>query len=167
MNCWAVLQGIFLDHIIWSRKIHPKSGWNLLVTGQIKVMGGGSLILCPPILTLSDKFIYPLAEDSLKASSSPGILQDSIVRLGLLRQPSSQTERLPNSLLLQYKADMVELPRLHPVSQSNKVPFAIYSFCRFCSFRKPWLIEGGLGVVRLYTKKCSLKLSARVLTVST
>lgn len=167
MSCRAVLGGIFPDRIIWSRKIHPKPGWNLLVAGQIKVLVEGSLTLCPPILTLSDKFIYPLAEDSLKASSSPGILWDSIVGLGLLRQPASQTEQLPDSLLLLYKRDRVELPRLHPVSQSSNIPFAINSLCRFCSFRKAWLIEWGLGIVRLHTKTCSLRPSAGMLTGST
>lgn len=167
MSCRAVLWGIFSDHIIWSRKIHTKSGWNLLVAGQIKVLVKGSLTLCPPILTHSDKFIYPLAEDSLKASSSPGILRDSTVRLGLLRQPASRTEQLPDSLLLLCKADMVALPRLHPVSQSSKVPFAMDSFCQLCSFRKAWLIEWGLGIVGLYTKTCSLKPSAGMLTGST
>lgn len=93
----------------------------------------GNFAFC--LLTFIGKFIYSAAMTSidtslrvlitLKTISFPGMLEDSNIRMGLLRQTALETEQLLDSLSFCHETTTIVYLGPHPVNQFNKCPFSI------------------------------------------
>lgn len=116
----------FLNHIIGSRKTHPRSGWHLLEEGSfafcllvVVTLAGqdyGSCYFGIPSPIFQKKKSLGC---QCRPKTSPGILPTFNAFLQLQRQ-------LPDSPSFQPQTATAGPCRPHPLSQSNKFPFTTY-----------------------------------------